>query len=195
MIPQPLDLTSRDNAVWTFPQRLDGAKEISMAPLNFQYMLASEFLDRYQGITSELNVNMEYDDVVDVTTTYLGKEAIHITDVFKPEEAFPINSNCHTWGQFVGGGMIDILLDRGTSKSYLLKGFSMRHPHLHKYPKFYSTIRNLQVRNGELVVALFVIPLVLKIYGHLFEIYTLVSKIQQSMDLIFDVKNMFEIEG
>ena len=29
----------------------------------------------------------------------------------------------------------------------------------------------------------------------MFDIYTLVSEIQQSMDLIFGVKNMFEIEG
>ena len=56
-------------------------------------------------------------------------------------------------------------------------------------------IRNLQVGNGELVAALFVIPFVFKIERHLFEIYTLVSEIQQSMDLIFGVKNMFEIEG
>ena len=75
------------------------------------------------------------------------------------------------------------------------KGFYMRHPHLHKYPKFNSTIRNLQVGNGELVAALFVIPFVFKIGKHLFEIYTLVSEIQQSMDLILGVKNMFELEG
>ena len=157
-------------------------------------MPASEFMDRYQGITSELNVNMEYDDTVDVTT-YLGNESIHITDVFKPEQAFSIYSNYHTWEQFVGGGIIDILLDTGASKSYMSNGFYMRHLHLHKYTKFQSTIRNLQVGNGELVVALCVIPLVLKIYGHLFEVYTLVSEIQQSMDLIFGVKNTFEIEG
>ena len=53
----------------------------------------------------------------------------------------------------------------------------------------------MQVGNGELVAALFVIPLVLKIYGHLFEIYTQVSEIQQSMDLILSVNNMFEMEG
>ena len=40
-------------------------------------MPASEFMDRYLGITSELNVNMEYDDAVDVTTTYFGKESTH----------------------------------------------------------------------------------------------------------------------
>ena len=120
---------------------------------------------------------------------------MEITDTFQPEQTFPIHSNCHTWGQFAGGGMIDILLDTGTSKSYMSQGFYMRHPHLHKYPKFNSTIRNLQVGNGDLVAALFVIPFVFKIGKHLFEIYTLVSEIQQSMDLILGVKNMFELEG
>ena len=58
------------------------------------------------------------------------------------------------WGQFVGGGMLDILLDTGASKSYMSKAFYMRHPHLHKYLKFNSTIRNLQVGNGELIATL-----------------------------------------
>ena len=60
----------------------DHARDVSMAPLEFQHMPASEYLDRYDGITSELNVNMEYDDMVDVTTTYLGHESIKITNTF-----------------------------------------------------------------------------------------------------------------
>ena len=166
-----------------------------MAPLEFQHMSVSEYLDRYDGITSELNVNMEYDDVVDVTTTYLGHESIKITDTFRPEQVFPIYSNCHTWGQFIGGGMLDILIGTGASKSYMSKGFYMRHPQLHKYPKFNLTVRNLQVGNGELVATLFVIPFVFKIGEHLFEVYTLVSEIQQNMDIILGVKNMSEAEG
>ena len=165
-----------------------------MAPLEFQHMPTSKYLDKYNGIMSELNVNMEYDDAVDVTTTYLGHESIKITDTFRPEQAFPIYSNCHTWGQFMGGGMLDILLDTGASKSYMSKGFYMRHPHLHKYPKFNLTVRNLQVGNGELVATLFVIPFIFKIGNHLFKIYTLVSEIRQNMDIILDM-NMFEIEG
>ena len=174
---------------------LDQAKNVSMALLDFKHMQASEYMDRYDGVTIELNVNMDYNDAVDVTTTYLGQESVEITDTFQPKQNFPIHSNCHTWGWFAGGGMIDILLDTGASKSYMSKGFYMRHPHLHKYPKFNSTIRNLQVGNGELVAALFVIPFVFKIGKHLFEIDTLVSEIQQSMDLILGVKNMFELEG
>ena len=173
----------------------DHAKDVSIDPLEFQHVPISEYLDRYNGITLELNINMEYDDVVDVTTTYLGHESIKITDTFRPEQAFPIYSNWHTWGQFIGGGMLDILLDTGASKSYMSKGFYTRHPHLHKYPKFNSTVRNLQVSNGELVATLFVIPFVFKIEKHLFEVYTLVSEIQQNMDIILGVKNMFEVEG
>ena len=62
--------------------RLDQAKNVSMAPLDFKHMQASEYMDRYDGVTIELNVNMDYDDAVDVTTTYLGQESVEITDTF-----------------------------------------------------------------------------------------------------------------
>ena len=75
------------------------------------------------------------------------------------------------------------------------KAFYLSNPHLHKFPKFQSAIRHLQVGNGALVPALFVIPLVFKINGHNFEVYTLVSEIQDKMDLILGVKNIFELEG
>ena len=68
--------------------RVSQVKEVSMAPLDFQHLPASEYMDRYEGITSEVNVNMEYDDAVDVTTTYLGQESIKITDTFHPEQLF-----------------------------------------------------------------------------------------------------------
>ena len=43
--------------------------------------------------------------------------------------------------------------------------------------------------------ALFIIPTVYKIGGYLFEIYTLVSEIQDNIDHVIGVKNMFELEG
>ena len=66
----------------------DHARDVSMAPLEFPHMPASEYLDRYDDITSELNVNMECDDAVDVTTAYLGHESTKITDTFRPEQAY-----------------------------------------------------------------------------------------------------------
>ena len=38
------------------------------------------------------------------------------------------------------------------------KAYYMNHPHPHHFPKFQSAIRHLQVGNGALVPALFVIP-------------------------------------
>ena len=66
---------------------------------------------------------------------------------------------------------------------------------MHKFPKFQSATKHLQVGNGALVPALFIIPLVFKIQGHIFEVYTLVSEIQDKMDLILGIKNIFELEG
>ena len=90
---------------------------------------------------------------------------------------------------------MDILLDTRASKSYMSKAFYMRHEHLHHFPKFQSAIRHLQVGSGDLVPALVFIPLVFKIQGHIFEVYTLMSEIQDKMDLILGVKNIFELEG
>ena len=89
--------------------RIDNARDVSMAPLDFNYMPASENMDECEGITLELNVNMEYDDAEDVSITYIGQESIRLTDIFKPEQEFPIYSNCHAKEQFVGGDSIDIL--------------------------------------------------------------------------------------
>ena len=128
-------------------------------------------------------------------TTYLGTDLVQKTDVFNAQSSFLITLNCHTDGELLGGGKLDILLDTGVSKSYMSKAFYMHNVHLHHFPKFQSAIRHLQVGSGALVPALFVIPLVFKIQGHKFEVYTLVSEIQDKMDLILGVKNIFELEG
>ena len=146
---------------------------------------------------AELNINRSYDDLLDVSTTYLGTDLVQITDVFNTQPCFPMTLDCHTDGELLGGRKLglDILLDTGASKSYMSKAFYMSHPHLHHFPKFLSAIRHLQVGNGALVSALFVIPLLFKIQGHIFEVYTLVSEIQDKMDLILRAKNIFELEG
>ena len=144
--------------------------------------------------TAELNINRSYNDLLDVSTTCLGTDLVQKTDVFNAQPSFPITFDCHTDGELLGGGKLDILLDTGASKSYMSKAFYMHHLHLHHFPKFQSAIRHLQVGNGALVLTLFVIPLVFKIQGHKFEVYTLVSEIQDKMDLILGVK-IFELEG
>ena len=49
---------------------------------------------------------------------------------------FQSTLDCHTDGELLGGGKLDILLDTGASKSYMSKAFYMCHPHLHHFPNF-----------------------------------------------------------
>ena len=49
--------------------------------------------------------------------------------------------------------------------------------------------------NGQYVSVLFVIPVIIDIHGHRFEIFTLVSKIHDNVDLVMGMENIFELEG
>ena len=49
--------------------------------------------------------------------------------------------------------------------------------------------------NGQYVSALFVIPVIIDIHRHRFEIFTLVSKIHDNVDLVMGMKKIFELEG
>ena len=62
-------------------------------------------------------------------------------------------------------------------------------------PKFASKTQRIQVGNGQCVSILFIIPVIVDIHGHRFEIYTLVSEIHKNVDLVLGIKNIFELEG
>ena len=56
-------------------------------------------------------------------------------------------------------------------------------------------MQGVQVGNGQCVAVLFVIPVVIDVYGHRFEVFTLVSEIHDNVDLVLGMKNVFELEG
>ena len=91
--------------------------------------------------------------------------------------------------------MVDTLIDTGASKCYMSRQFYLKHKCLHTLPKYKSKIVKLRVGNGEKVSAHFVIPIVIKIQQHKFEIFTLVSDIQNSLDLVVGMKNLHELEA
>ena len=53
----------------------------------------------------------------------------------------------------------------------------------------------IQVGNGQYAGVLFVIPVIIDIHGHRFEIYTLVSEIHDNVDLVLGIKKVFGLEG
>ena len=154
-----------------------------------------EYLDCYDEVNNTLKLANTYNDNTDVATTYLGTDKIYKTDRFVPEISVPIYSNSHTWGQIVGGPMVDTLIDTGASKCYMSKQFYLKHKCLHNLPKYKSKIVKLRVGNGQKVTAHFVVPIVLRIQQHRFEIFALVSDIQNSLDLVIGMKNLHELEA
>ena len=55
--------------------------------------------------------------------------------------------------------------------------------------------QRIQVGNGQDVSVLFIIPQMIDVHRHGFEIYTLVSEIHENVDLVLGTKNVFELEG
>ena len=66
---------------------------------------------------------------------------------------------------------------------------------LHTLPRFTSITHRIQVGNSHCVSVLFIIPVIVYLHGHRFEIYTLVSEIHKNVDLVLGIKNIFELEG
>ena len=53
----------------------------------------------------------------------------------------------------------------------------------------------VQVGHSQFVSVLFIIPVIVDIHRHRFEIYTLVSEIHENIDMVLGIKNVFEFEG
>ena len=115
--------------------------------------------------------------------------------MIKTEEKFPISGQWYTNGKLLDQTECTILIDTGASKSYMSKSYYMRCKSLHALAKFTSTTQRMQVGNGQYVAVLFVISVIIDIYGHRFEVFTLVSEIHDNVDLVLDMKNVFELEG
>ena len=89
----------------------------------------------------------------------------------------------------------DILVDTGTSKLYVSKSYLLRCKSLHSLPKFTFTATRIKAGNGQYVGVLFVIPVIMTIQKHRFEIFTFVSEIHENVDLVIGIKNLFKLEG
>ena len=76
----------------------------------------------------------------------------------------------------------------------MLKSYYLQCKTLHALPKFSLNTQRIQVGNGQYVNVLCVIPVIIDIHRHRFEIFTLVSEINDNVDLVMEMKNIFELE-
>ena len=75
------------------------------------------------------------------------------------------------------------------------KSHCLHHKSLHSLPKFASKTQRIQVGNGHFISVLFLIPVIVDVHRHRFEIYILVSEIHENVYVVLGIKNMFELEG
>ena len=136
-----------------------------------------------------------FDENSELSTTYLGQTKMTRDTKIKAEESFPITGQGFTLGKLLDRTGCQILLDTSATKSYMSKSLYLKCKCLHALTKFTSHTHRIQVGNGQHVGVLFVIPVIIDIYGHRFEIYTLVSEIHESVDLVLGIENIFELEG
>ena len=158
-------------------------------------IMKSRYMDVYDDVYVEVVMTSRFDENVDSSTTYLGRIDIKREEVMKDEESFPISEQGFVMGKFMNREECQILLDTGASRSYMSKSYYLKCKSLHKLPKFASKMQRIQVGNGQYVGVLFVIPIIIEINEHRFEVFTLVSEIFDNVDMVLGIKNLFEIEG
>ena len=157
--------------------------------------MKSDFLDVYESVYAELISTDRFHEDKDLSMTYLGQINMAKDTEVRAEESFPITARGSTTGELLDGTDCEILIDTGTSNSYISKSYFMWCKSLHAMPKFTSSTRRIQVGNGQYVGVLFVIPVIITIQKHRFEMFTLVSEIHENVDLVVGIKNLFELEG
>ena len=155
----------------------------------------SRYLDIYEGVYVEMVYANKFNENSDLSTMYLGQTKMTRDTKVKAEEQFPITGQGFASGKLLDGMECEILLDTGATKSYMSKSYYLRCKTLHVLPKFLSNTQRIQVGNGQYVSVLFVIPVIVDIHRHRFEIFTLVSEIHDNIDLVMGMKNIFELEG
>ena len=156
-------------------------------------ILKSKYLDVYEGVYTEMVYANKFNEKSDLSTTYLGWKKMTRDTKIKAEERFPITGQGFTSGKLLDGTGCQILLDTGATKSYMSKSYYLQCKTLHALPKFSSNTQRIQVGNGQYVSVLFVIPVIIEIHGHRFEIFTLVSEIHNNVDLVMGMKKNFEL--
>ena len=132
----------------------------------------------------------------EVTTTHLWKRDHNSQKkVFGLEGELPLPPNCVGEGSLQDGTKLRILFDTGATRSFMSKNFYMKNRQLHLLPKYTSPCKAIMVGSGQCISVLFVIPIIVTIGMHTFEIFTTVCDIHDGMDLVFGMQNMIETEG
>ena len=168
-------------------------KEMLKTSIDFSSIsekLKSDCLDVYDGVYAEIINTSRFDEDTDLSTTYLGQVNMSRKTEVRAKESFAMNAVGHTRGKLLDHTECEIFIDTGASKSYMSKSYYMQCSSLDAMPMFTSTTKRIQVGNRQYVGVLFVIPVIITIQKHRFELFTL---IHENVDLVLGIKNLFEL--
>ena len=156
-------------------------------------ILKSKYLDVYEYVYAEMVYANKFNENSVLSMTYLGQTKMTRDSKIKADERFPISGQGFASGKLLDVMECQILLDTGATKSYMSKSYYLLCKTLHTLPKFSSNTQRIQVGNGQYVSVLFVIPVIIDVPRHRFEIFTLVSGIHDNVDLVMGMKNIFKL--
>ena len=151
--------------------------------------LGEEYLDKYDGIKSEILSTTRFNENSNLSMTYLGKVNVAREKKMTTEEKFLISEQGYTTWKLLDGTECQMLLDSRTSKSFMSKPHYLHCKSPQSLPKFVSKTQRIQVGNGQYVSTLFVILIIVDIHGHRFEVYALTSEIHENVDLVLGFRN------
>ena len=150
----------------------------------------------FEEVFCELSNLSNFEEHVDVMTTYLGRYMAHGgPQTFNSENVISLDGHGVTVGYLFDETELRVFFDSGASKNYMSKGFYEKTAYLHRIPKMRSTCTEIEIGNGAVIPVEFVFPVQIMIQGYLLEIYTIVAALHESIDLVIGMKNMVELEG
>ena len=197
VIPQNLNIDTldyRDHRELYFKLREKKGETLDIDFGLYPDVIKPRYLDVYEDVYAEMVYANKCNENSDLSMMYLGQTKMIRDTRIKAEERFPITGQGIASGKLLDGMECQILLDTDATKSYMSKSYYLQCKTLHALPKFSSNTQRIQVGNGQYVSVLFVIPVIIDIHGHRFEIFTLVSEIHENVDLVMGM-NIFELEG
>ena len=153
----------------------------------------AHYCEPFANVFSEIKDPKTFDEGTDTSITYVGG-VTHDIPKFEPNLSFSFNHRCHVEGRIGTGATIDILLDTGATKSYFSRKYYEEHPYLHDLPKYVPNLGPIRLGDGTLCTVDFIIPLIVTIENHVFEVFALITKMGNS-ELILGMKELMELEA
>ena len=86
-------------------------------------ILKSKYLDMYEGVYSEMVYANKFNENSDLSMTYSGQTKMMRDTKIKAEERFLVTGQVFASGKLLDGTECQILLDTGTTKSYMSKSY------------------------------------------------------------------------